>query len=453
MAYPDGPSPSEEANAWMGKTFNNNFLDGIFKHTNPIFGQLGKLKYGGPRQGNPLGTIQYEGPQRNQGGNRPSSPAPSNNRPSAPSNYNTDDARDRAMAGRSGLVTGPNQMPPEDTSEQDAFDALLGRANAKWGGGEKSGRDYTPLDKALEARIGMLNDLRNQTQGNFDKSDANLGAMHNALQDDLRGRGAGVYNTIADTEQSNLRGIQEGAQGRLQGIKNEDMAKRAAMLKELGIEAAGGQEDSSAAVLSDAQANIASRGQAEQANSEGDRASNLAYNQGIVASVGQQGVERRGALAQQLQQVFGKLSQAEAEYRANDQEARIGFDQQADDRQYAEFNNDRAYARESVNRMEDRAWQVEDRNAKGGTPQKVAGYSGLAQDLVNTGYDPQAIQGAMGALSKVLGSEYLKDVNPNQGYSQTAIIHRKLVDEYNVDPNLAIQLATNYGNLGTSNSY
>lgn len=360
-----------------------------------------------------------------------------------------DDARDRAMAGRQGM--GANVVTPED-HQSSLFDDLLGRGTAKWGGVDKSQIDYSPLDKILASRMGLIDQLTGQTNQNFDKSDLALEQMHRALQNDLNTTAAGNYNKIADEGKANLQGVQDTSNQRIQNIKAEDMAKRQAMLKNLGIEAAGAQADTASDPLSEAQANIAEHANAGLVRMDQDRAGNLAFNQGISSSVGQQGVERRAALQQQLQQVLGKLGMAKTDYQNQDAQQRMQLDRDAEQRQYQEFDRERSYAADTANKMEDRAFQQQQAMAKS-NQQKTSGFAGLAADLQHTGYDDATIQNAMGALTDVLGTQYMKGINP-QEYDKTAVLTRRLQEPpYNLPKMIAGQLATNYGNLGSSNSY
>lgn len=408
----------------------------------------GSINWDAPSEGHPLGMINYRGPQNNQ----QSSPsvAPPRQAVTSPSNSSyIDDHRDAAMAGRQGM--GANLMSSVDKSGS-LLDDLLARGTAKWSGVDKSQIDYSPLDQILASRMGILDQLTGQTNQNFDKSDMALESMHRGLQNELNTKTAGNYNKIADDEKAALIANRNEGQGNLQAIKDSDAAKRQAMLKNLGIEASGATPDSSAQVLTDNQAYMGSRANADVANAEGDRASNLAFNQGIASSVGQAGVERRAALQQQLQQILGKIGMARVDAENQNTQNRMQMDQDATNRQYQEFANERGYAMDTANQMQDRAFQQEQAMAKNGI-NKVSGFSGLGQDLLNTGYNPQDVQHAMSALSQVLSSEYLKGVNPNEGYSQAAVIARKLKQEYGIPDMLAGQLATNYDNLGTSNSY
>jgi hypothetical protein len=251
-----------------------------------------------------------------------------------------------------------------------------------------------------------------------------------------------------------LRDVSSSAVGNLEAIKASDMAKRSAMLKNLGIEEAAGAQDVSANPLNQAIASIQSRGDAEQSNAVGDRASNLAFNQSVATSIGQQGLERRGALAQQLQGILGKLTSAKNDAETQNQSDRLKYSSDVNSQAYDRWKDQQGINQNLFNTLS-RAQQ----SAGGsGSPETVGGFSGLAADLSNSGYDDQAASNAVGVLSQVLSSDYYKGQNGNQsidptmGYPLEAVLARRL-RENGVDQVLATHLATNYANQGNTSKY
>lgn len=363
--------------------------------------------------------------------------------------FSVDEQRDRAMARRQGM--GPNAQPPMQ-QEDDFFSKLMEQLQGEYTGVDRTKVDYSPLDNALKARMDAIGGIRNQANDNFKTSDANLEAMHRAFQNNINTEGAGRFNTTADNAKTQLTGINTDAQQRLQAIKADDMAKRQAMLQNLGIEEAGAAPDESANPLNQALASIASRNEAELANVEQDRNTNLAFNSKIATSVGQQGVERRAALQQQLQGILGKLGMAEADAQAENQQGRLSIEQNAGNQQYQQWRDRQGFLQDTLGMMQDDARKQAEMAQGSGDPVKVGGFSGLAQDLVNTGYDVPEIQNAMSALSQITGSDYMKGIDPNAGYSESAVLN-KILQQRGIDPMLAIQLATNYANLGNTSSY
>ena len=345
-----------------------------------------------------------------------------------------------------------NTVLPTGPSQSSLFDDLLGQITSEWGGIDKSRVDYGPLDEALNARLGALNGLRDQTNQNFEKSDVALEGMHKALQDRMNTEGAARYNSIVDTAKNNLQTSAQQSQDNLQKIKAEDAAKRQAMLQSLGIQAAGAQEDSSADLLSQAQGQIAARNDANQTNAEADRGTNLAFNQGMVNSVGQAGVERRADLQNQLQSILGRIGMSEADARAENANARYQLEQNEGDRQYQHWRDNQGFLSDTLGMLQNDALEREKLAMQGSDPRELSGFAGLGQDLINSGYDVPEIQNAMGVLSQVIGSDYRKGIDPNAGYGQTDILMRRL-RENGIDPMLAFQLATNYGNLGNTSKY
>lgn len=343
---------------------------------------------------------------------------------------------------------------PDQVKQSSLFDDLLGKITSDWSGPDKSKIDYSPLDKALEARMGALNGLRDKSQQNFNTSDANLESMHRGFQNHIQTDGSQRFNNIADTQKTNLTASNDIAQNNLQQVKQQDMIKRQEMLKNLGIEAAGAQEDSSAQGLNQAIGSIESREQADIANADQDRASNLAYNQGIASSVGQAGVERRGDLAQQLQAIFGKIDMASADAQSENAQQRYQLEQQEGGRQYDQWRTKQGFLQDTLGMVQDDAFQ-RDKLAQEQASQKPAtipGFAGIGQDLINSGYEVPQIQQAMGALSEITAGDYRKGIDPNAGYNDVSIINRRL-QERGIPPMLAIQIATNYANMGNTSKY
>lgn len=344
-------------------------------------------------------------------------------------------------------------MEPMGDSQSSLFDELLGKVTSEWSGPDKSKIDYSPLDTALNARLGALNGLRDKSQQNFNTSDANLESMHRGFQNHINTTGAGNFNKIADTQKQNLTASNDIAQNNLAKVKADDMAKRQAMLQNLGIEAAGAQEDTSAQGLNQAIGSIESREQADIANADQDRASNLAYNQGIATSVGQQGVERRGDLAQQLQAIFGKIDMGVADAQAENAQQRFQLEQGASDRQYQQWRDNKGFLQDTLGMLQDDALEREKLAAESGSdPATIGGFAGIGQDLLNSGYEVPDVQNAMGVLSEITAGDYMKGIDPNAGYNQVSIINRRL-QQNGIPPMLAIQLATNYANLGNTSKY
>lgn len=363
--------------------------------------------------------------------------------------YGVDEQRDRAMIRHRGM--GPNSQPPMGGGGDDFFSSLMDQIQGEYGGVDKSKVDFSSLDSALKSRMDAINGIRTNANENFKTSDANLEGMHRAFQDNINTEGAQRFNTTADNAKTQLTNVNADSQQRLQAIKADDIAKRQAMLQNLGIEESGATPDESANALTQAQASIASRNEGELANVEQDRNTNLAFNNKIATSVGQQGVERRAALQQQLQGILGKLGMAEADAQGQDAQSRFSLEQNAGNQQYQQWRDRQGFLQDTLGMMQDDA-RKQAEAAQGGDPLKVGGFSGLAQDLVNTGYEVPEIQNAMSTLSQITSSDYRKGVDPNAGYSEADVLN-KILQSRGIDPTLAIQLATNYANLGNTSSY
>jgi hypothetical protein len=388
--------------------------------------------------------VQFKGWPAGQLSTQPNQAVPNN------PNY-IDDHRDKAMADHAAMSQ-QNTTQPEQPS---LLDTLLGKLTGGYQGGpDQSHIDFSSLDRALANRLSQIQGVRDQAQSGFDTSDRNVEGMHNAFKHQVETEGVDRYNKIADTQMQGLRDVSSSAVGNLEAIKASDMAKRSAMLKNLGIEEAAPAHDVGADPLNQAIASIQSRGDAEQSNAVGDRATNLAYNNTVANSIGQQGLERRGQLAQQLQGILGRLDSAKLDVQSQNDQERAKYTQQADSTAYDRWKDQQGINQNLFNTLS-RAQQA----AGGSTAQDtVSGFSGLAQDLTNSGTSDQDASNAMGVLSQVLSSDYYKgsngqqSIDPTAGYPLEAVLARRL-RENGVDAVLAAHLATNYANQGNTSKY
>ena len=344
---------------------------------------------------------------------------------------------------------------PEQVKSKSLFDDLLGDVTSDWGGPDKSKVDYGPLDEALNARLGALNKLRETSQGNFNTSDANLESMHRGFQNHIQTEGAGNFNKIADTQKQNLQASNQQSQDYLANIKSQDMAKRNAMLANLGLtEESATSKDVSADPLNEAVASIASRNNADVVNADQDRASNLAYNQGIATSVGQQGVERRSDLAQQLQSILGRIDMGTADAQAENAKARFQLEQNAEDRQYDQWRDNKGFKRDTLGMLQEDARERDKMAMEQQDPREIPGVAGIAVNLRNSGYQDPEIQNAMRILAETTASdEYFRETNSMKGNDKVSLTQRLLQRNGINDPALAFQVAQSLASMGTTSKY
>jgi hypothetical protein len=280
--------------------------------------------------------------------------------------------------------------------------------------------------------------------------------MHGAARNEVLTQGKQRFEDISNDQLAGLKASRQETVGELQRYKDEENAKRMAMLKNLGIEASGATPSDTSA-YDQGIASITNRSAAEQANAVGDKATNLAYNTTVANSIGQQGAQRRSELAQQLQGILGKLGMAETEANQQYNMQRAQMQGQSDQNAYDAWQNERKFNQQRYNdlfgqkmQMDEQAARQQQAMMKAGAGPEVLGYSGLAEDLLNTGFGEDESQRAMQVLSEILSSDYMKGIP--EGYDKASILARRL-RENQVNPVMASQLATNYSNLGNVNGY
>ena len=316
------------------------------------------------------------------------------------------------------------------------------------------------MDDALAAKLAGFGGIRNTAQSNYDTSDRNLMEMFGANAANIASQGSQRYNQITADQKAGLTQSRDSSINALQADRQKQIAERQAMLQALGIQGVGAAEDPTVNTLNNSIDTITRRSDTNLGMADQMGASNQAYNQSVVNSVNQQGTERRAALMQQLQGIFGKLDMAEADARSQNEQAKAQMEMQmnqaiasAPDNSYEIFRDRQGNMMDLYKTLMDQQMQREKLDASGGVEAaKVQGFSGLAQDLLNNGVDPNTASQYIGVLSNVLGSEYMQGISPDEGYDRASIIARRL-KENGVPDVIAGQLATNYANLGNNASF
>jgi hypothetical protein len=327
-------------------------------------------------------------------------------------------------------------------------------------GGFKGQVDTSALDQALRSTLDQINQVRGRTNQNYQTSDRNLAGMFGAHEHDVRTTGKAAFEDISNDQIAGLNQVRQDTVGELQQYKDQENAKRMAMLKNLGIQASGATPSDTSA-YDQGIASITNRSQAELANAQGDKAGNLAYNTTVANAIGQQGTQNRAELTQQLQSILGRLGMAETE--ANQQYGlqKSEMVNRAKEQDYNRWLQERQFNQSRYNdlfgqqqRLEDREWDMQrwqmEQMAKQNQMPEVQGFAGLAEDLVNTYNDPQSSQRAMQVLSQIVTSPDMGSIP--EGWGKVEFIANRL-KENGIPDMMALQLATNYGNLGNVNGY
>lgn len=321
------------------------------------------------------------------------------------------------------------------------------------------------LDNALAERLGALGNVRNQAQSNYATSNRNLADMFGATAQNIATQGSQRFTDITNQQKAGLTAVRDQSIGNLQADRAKAAATRAAMLKSLGIEAAGAAVDPGEETLNRGIQTLNERSASALTGAENAGAANQAYNQSVVNSVNQQGAERRAALTQQLQAIQNQLGMAEADMKSDHEQKKAQLQmewnqaqQQADsatnEQDYNIWKDRQSTIMDLYKTLSDREME-EAKLAHSGAGQatKVQGFSGLAQDLLNSGIDEQTASNALSALSEVISSPYMQGIHPDDGYARADIISRELVHKYGIPSVIANHVATNYTNLGNNSYY
>lgn len=332
------------------------------------------------------------------------------------------------------------------------LETLLGHLQEQYQRPDPSQFDTSIIDNALKDKLGLIENLKAQTQGNFDKSDVALQGMHDAFKHSIETDSANRFNQIADQQKSMLGSDVQNTVNALTASREKATNERADMLQRLGIQAAGAAVDPGNTAMDRGIADAQAKGLTDQTLADNRRASDLALNNTMAQSVGMAGVQRRAALQNQLQAILGKADMAEMDAKSQSATAKANLINDAQGNMYKAFN-DRQDRYQKLfdtilhdNTLNSRYQMQYGNNGAGG-----GGMGSLANSL--QGVDPEEAANGLAALSDILGNgNYLDGANGPNGttpYDRTAVLANKLVQDKHINPSVALQIATGYNKLPT----
>lgn len=342
-----------------------------------------------------------------------------------------------------------NYVEPPKPPPPSILEILMGKLGEQYEGPDPSKMDFSSLDKALESRMGMLNGARDRIRGNFNESDANTAAMHNQFENQVRTDDAARYNQISDQQKANLNTSAQQGVGNLEAARAKAVAERQAMLQNLGIQEAGGAQDPGVQALDRGTQMINERNTINQQLADNQRGTNLAYNNTVAQSIGQQGLARRSALQQQLQGLLGKVDMAESEAKAQNEIERQRAISSGGDTGYKQWNDNQNRMMDLFQTLSGQELQRDKMNMPG-EEAKPQGMQAIAAQLEQSGADPAMAQRGLQALSQILAEgNYLAGANGEDGntpYDKANVITQKLRGA-GIDPFTASQIGISYSNL------
>lgn len=208
-----------------------------------------------------------------------------------------------------------------------------GAGGALIGGGVKRpspmlGPDYVALANAMG--LGATTDysaLKNQLQANATSSDAQIGAMYDALRASIEADAAGIGQSY-DTTQQALQQIAADSTAQTNAAYQAARDAQTQQFQQLGIQDAAGvlaaAGNAAGADQAHALGNIAQTGAANQSQNAQHRASALNYNTNIGNAAGFEGTVQRAAIQKQLANKLAELQVAQSQEEA--QGAKSAFD-------------------------------------------------------------------------------------------------------------------------------
>lgn len=382
-----------------------------------------------------------------------------------------------------GVMPAPMQRAPEPEPMFDPMDDLLGglqdfvppqQDNSQFEA--HKAEIMAQLDEMLGGQLAGLQGARNQIQGNFNTSDKNLEGMHRAFQNDISTSGKAAFADIGNDLTGSLANSRDQSVGALQALEAGNRNEMTAMLKNLGIqEAAPGLKSD---VYDEASANIIGRTATDLTSANQQTANNQSFNQGLATTTGMQGMQRRAALAQQMQALMGDVAEKETDVRSAHLSARakaeadlMGMQQEsgaaAQEAAWEQYKWEQ-------DRLDDRLGQLSDQNfqreqwdydadmqresmaAKAAMqqeePVEISGFAGFTQDLANN-YGPQVAQQVTTALSEVYNSPAFRQEPGGVKRDPTSVAVSQLVNKYGIPTSVALHAVTNYNQLGRTSKF
>lgn len=361
------------------------------------------------------------------------------------------------MFNPNGTRQGADDNIVNEPQQKSILDSLYDQMMTPYKRPDASQYDFSPIDNALNSRLGLIDQLKTSAQNNFQRSDQNTQDMHNQFVNQMNTEGVANVNKIADTQKSNLTNDSNAGIAQLNQQKAADMQARTDMLNKLGIQAAGGAVDPGTETLDRGISTIAQRGAADQTLADNNRASNMALNSSEAAAMGAAGVQRREMLQNQLQAIMGKadIAKMDAQGSAAQQKASmlndaqgVAFNAYKDQQSRAQNLFDTLTRDRTQNNRYNMQYGPNSRYQTGKGPVTPGGYQQISNDLANAGVDEDEAAQGMKALDDVLNSgNYLSSVqDPN--VDRAAVLAQK-IGAITHNPHVAAQIALNYGKTAT----
>lgn len=291
--------------------------------------------------------------------------------------------------------------------------------------------DTSFLQGALDSQLGSINDARNQAQGDFKTSDANVKAMHDAFRNDVLGQAGGIKAQNQEY-QGDIRDVFDDTMKDNAARQAANRAANEEMYQRLGI--------APAAAAPDLVGQAIEQGNQKATDSRNSRLSEaltlgnneLTRNTATANAIGNDALARRSELNGRLQEILGSLGNKEADLRSNFFQAQGDAAKENEQRQYERFIRDRDWNMNRYNQELDRQSQIAQQNSG-----RLSGF-----DALNAQTDPQVSQ----AVTDVLANNPDIDIrNPNQ-----ILVKLKSDPRYaGLNPDQVFRYLTQYNNLGT----
>lgn len=340
-----------------------------------------------------------------------------------------------------------NNAPQLDTNQDDLLnnDAIWDRLGQNFDfGGARNSVDTSDYDRAIQARMALIDQAKGNANSNFATSDANIKSMHDAVVNDTRAQAPNIQSSF-DKSGETIKQIFGDTINQNNTQQAAQQSSREEMLQRLGIAPAAGAPDivGEQFARSNAAANQSQDARLAENVSQGQVAQDR--NNNFANAVNAEGVGRRSNLNLQLQDILGKLDSQGADYQNEAMNRKSDFANSQVDKSYERFLQDRNFDMSQLQERNNYNIGLEQARGKAAADSakndsSVTGFDGL------WGQTPDSVKKAvMGIQGKVN-----IDREPDKAWKEIQKLAQK-------DPSINLDEAYQYlqkrATLGTTNKF
>lgn len=404
---------------------------------------IGAFNPGGPSLGLNGGGPNLNLKQGSNGGGLQAGNAERRPAPAAATSRSVDDQRDAAMARRGGMQPVTEQdraaaQPQGPDLRQQFLDAMNQKFNF-----DRNGVDTKFIDDLLNQRMALIQKAKDEAQGHFNQSDADMAAMYAANQRGVMAQ-APTIDAQYDKTGADMGKVFDASRQRSQEDEANYRAQQTQMLRDLGIAPAANAPDLAGQSFVEGRNRIDAGRDAALKENESLNQVALDRNTQAAQAVANDGAMRRAELTKTLQEIFGNLDQKGVEFQGDAANTRNDYITQQEGRAYDQWRDARNFNADMFNQ-----------------------YNGMLQDALKTqgksGAKSDTVDGILGLDSlydPAIKNEFraIMESSPKADPHDVANFYRMFMDRRNkgvnnLDQDAFWQYLTAYNQLGNTSKF